>query len=235
MNAYPAQHVRIMELRPSTYKVEAIFASAALPKTVAEMTIKADREISYALVSQGEKKPLEFLFLSEYALGHFPIAPKDFVTVSFSGPLSDPSSTVSPMGVGSTAPRPSQGEPISNVTPASSGGQIGKPNPLPGYNGPFGCSSPMDLSPFDEAKKSIASKSFSDTKMELAKQVTKANCLLASQVRQLMSLFSFESQKLEFAKFAYDYTYDRGNYYTINDEFGFESSIRELAKFLDEK
>jgi hypothetical protein len=48
----------------------------------------------------------------------------------------------------------------------------------------------------------------------------------------MMGEFTFESQKLEYAKFAYPYTYDRANYYKINDAFGFESSIRDLEKHL---
>ena len=91
----------------------------------------------------------------------------------------------------------------------------------------------MDPAQFADAKRSISSKSFSDTKMQLAKQITRGNCLLTSQVLDFMALFSFESQKLEFAKFAYPYTYDQGNYYRINDGFGFESSIRDLEQYLN--
>jgi hypothetical protein len=40
---------------------------------------------------------------------------------------------------------------------------------------------------------------------------------------------------LEFAKFAYAYTYDQGNYYKVNDVFGFESSIRDLEEYLKRK
>ena len=71
--------------------------------------------------------------------------------------------------------------------------------------------------------------------MQLAKQITRSNCLLTSQVSELMGLFSFESQKLEFAKFAYEFTYDKGNYYKVNDVFGFESSIRDLEEYLKGK
>ena len=47
-----------------------------------------------------------------------------------------------------------------------------------------------------------------------------------------MQLFNFESSRLEFAKFAYPYTFDQGNYYKLNDAFQFESSIDELNEFV---
>jgi hypothetical protein len=107
-----------------------------------------------------------------------------------------------------------------------------RPDPLPGYTGPIGCDWPMESPDFDDAKASVNSQSFSDSKMRVAKQVARNNCLLSTQVKDLLGLFSFETDKLEFAKFAFDFTYDRGNYYKINDAFSFESSIEDLENFL---
>jgi hypothetical protein len=47
-----------------------------------------------------------------------------------------------------------------------------------------------------------------------------------------MLLFSFESTRLDFAKFAYAYTLDLRNYYKLNDAFTFESSIDDLDKYI---
>ncbi|MBK9515283.1 MAG: DUF4476 domain-containing protein, partial [Flavobacteriales bacterium] len=44
--------------------------------------------------------------------------------------------------------------------------------------------------------------------------------------------FSFEDSKLDFAKYAYDRTYDIGNYFKVNDAFTFESSMDELNEFI---
>jgi hypothetical protein len=103
---------------------------------------------------------------------------------------------------------------------------------LPGYNGYYGCPYPMDDADFQMAKRSIESKSFSDSKLTLAKQVLDANCLLTSQVYQVVSLFDFEEDKLEIAKYAYGSTLDVGNYFRINDAFDFESSIEELDEYI---
>ncbi len=94
---------------------------------------------------------------------------------------------------------------------------------------------PMSTNDFASAKKSIGSKSFAEDKMTLAKQVLRANCVSTDQVIGIMNLFSFEDNKLAFAKFAYEKTTDKGNYYKINDAFTYSSSIDELNEFLEGK
>ncbi len=106
---------------------------------------------------------------------------------------------------------------------------------LPGYNGPIGCARPMTGKDFEGVKSSISSKSFDDTKLTMAKQVIGANCLLSTQVKEIMLLFSFEGTRLDLAKFSYDKTYDQGNYYKLNDAFTFESSISELNDYINGK
>ena len=122
------------------------------------------------------------------------------------------------------------------TTTSSGGGGVitsdPQPDPMPGYSGATGCAWPMDQGEFESAKGSIKSKTFEDSQMTLAKQVTKANCLTSAQVQEIMNCFDFESNKLEYAKFAYDYVYDRGNYYKVNDAFEFESSIEELDEYI---
>jgi len=103
---------------------------------------------------------------------------------------------------------------------------------LPGYNGYYGCPYPMQDGDFQMAKRSIESKAFSDSKLIVAKQVLDKNCLLTSQVHQIVELFDFEDDRLEIAKYAYGSTLDVGNYFRINDAFDFESSIEELDEYI---
>jgi hypothetical protein len=116
------------------------------------------------------------------------------------------------------------------VQPPSNPGQ--QPYALPGYSGPIGCPLPMSPNDFEAAKNTISSKSFEDSKLAIAKQIFASNCLLSSQVREIMKLFSFEDSRLEFAKYAYGYTFDLGNYFKVNDAFTFESSIDELNTYI---
>ncbi|MBN2173559.1 MAG: DUF4476 domain-containing protein [Bacteroidales bacterium] len=107
-------------------------------------------------------------------------------------------------------------------------------DPMPGYNGSTGCENPMSGDRFSTAKNSIESKDFEDTKLTVARQILKANCLLVSQVKDIMMMFDYESTRLEFAKEAYDKTYDIDNYYLLNDAFDFESSIDELNDYINQ-
>ena len=97
-----------------------------------------------------------------------------------------------------------------------------------------GCVKAMSATDFQAAKSSISKQSFSETKMNVAKQAIKG-CLNTAQVRELIPLFSFEGDKLSFAKLAYDYTVDKNNYYTLTDLFGFSSSVDDLTEFLNSK
>ena len=103
---------------------------------------------------------------------------------------------------------------------------------MPGYSGPIGCAMPMSDGEFTEAKASIESKGFEESKMTLARQIGDGHCFSTAQVKAVMGLFGFEETKLEFAKYAYDHTHDIGNYYKVNDAFSFESSIDELNKYI---
>jgi hypothetical protein len=106
---------------------------------------------------------------------------------------------------------------------------------MPGYNGNIGCPWPMDDSEFASVKKSISSKTFEDSKLSTAKQVAKAKCFTADQVKQTMEVFTYEDSRLEFAQFAYDKTFDIDNYYMVNDAFEFELTIDELQEYIDSK
>lgn len=104
---------------------------------------------------------------------------------------------------------------------------------MPGYSGPIGCPWPMNDGEFNDLKNSVAGKSFEDTKLSLAKQVARDRCFTAAQVRDLIGVFSFEDSKLDLAKYAYDHTYDIGNYYKVSDAFTFESSMEELNEYIE--
>lgn len=102
---------------------------------------------------------------------------------------------------------------------------------MPGYSGVYGCHHPMSSVDFESAKQSIKSKGFDESRLILAKQIIGSNCLLCSQIKELMGLMSFEETKLELAKFSWHHNLDKGNYYKLNDAFSFESSIEELNNY----
>jgi hypothetical protein len=95
------------------------------------------------------------------------------------------------------------------------------------------CATTMTATTFESAKKNITSQSFEESKLKVAKQVIKSNCMNVKQVKQVLAMFSFEESKLDFAKFAYRYTTDKPNYFELNSAFSFSSSVDELNEFLE--
>lgn len=93
---------------------------------------------------------------------------------------------------------------------------------------------PYGMSPQDyqEACQLISDESFDSSKLAVAEQVVSSNPLTASQILGICKLFSFESNKLSFAKFAYTYCVDKNKYYLLNEAFSYESSKRELNEFI---
>lgn len=154
------------------------------------------------------------------------------LNMNVSGTNTDVAGSSSATNYNSTSTTTTVTTTTTNVNPVPQDVPPQQPNPLPGYSGALGCPYPMSQADFDALKASISAKSFDDSKLTMAKQVITSNCLLCSQVRELMLLFSFEDNKLELAKYAYGYTYDLGNFYKVNDAFTFESSIDELNNYI---
>ena len=90
----------------------------------------------------------------------------------------------------------------------------------------------MNANDFEMLKASVRGKSFESAKLEICKQALYNNKVTSSQVAQLLDLMTFESTKLELAKFAYGRTVDKGNYYIVNNSFTFGSSISELGDYI---
>ena len=106
---------------------------------------------------------------------------------------------------------------------------------VPGYNGPYGCAQPMSPANFASVKSSIDDADFENTKLSTAKTIVGSNCVTTDQVMEICKLFGFENTKLEFAKFAYSKTFDKGNYFKVGKVFDFDASKQELNKFLQGK
>ena len=95
-----------------------------------------------------------------------------------------------------------------------------------------GCSYPMDMNSFNAAKKTLKETSFEETKLSTAKSILASNCVSTDQVVEICKLFGFEASKLDFAKFAYAKTTDKGNYFKVNNVFSFDASKTELNEYI---
>jgi len=88
----------------------------------------------------------------------------------------------------------------------------------------------MDDFEFDRVMWAINKENFETNRMRSAEQIISTNYFTTRQLRQLLGLFNFESNKLELAKFGYNKVVDQSNYYTLSDLFSFNSSRDELAR-----
>lgn len=100
------------------------------------------------------------------------------------------------------------------------------------YDSNYGYERGMDDREFRLVLQSIDKEWLETNKLKSATQVVRSNSLTSAQVKQLVLMFSFESNKLELAKQAYHNTVDKRNYYIINDAFSFDGSKQELARFI---
>jgi len=83
---------------------------------------------------------------------------------------------------------------------------------------------------FDRVLWAIGKENFETNKMTSAEQIINANYFTTAQLKQLLGLFNFESNKLQLAKLGYDKVVDQSNYNTLSDLFSFNGSKDELAR-----
>ncbi len=108
------------------------------------------------------------------------------------------------------------------------------PQPAPPPPPPIGPGCyPVDPYRFSQMLEQIRSKDFEETKMTVAKQIIKNNCITSAQLKEILKSLDFEQNKLSLAKFAYHYVSDPQNYYIINDVFDFEFSVQELNRYIE--
>jgi hypothetical protein len=85
---------------------------------------------------------------------------------------------------------------------------------------------------FDQLIRSIDNAAFDQTKLAIARSAIERNAVSTQQIAQIMTRFSFDSHRLELAKFAYGYCIDPQNYYQLTSQFDFESNARDLMAYI---
>jgi hypothetical protein len=100
-----------------------------------------------------------------------------------------------------------------------------------GYNNGYGRA--VSYEAFQSMKQSLRRENFENTRVTLAKDMMERNYFEASQVKEMLQLFSFESNKLDLAKYAYRNTVDKNNFYTVYDVFSYSTSRDELSRYIN--
>jgi hypothetical protein len=88
---------------------------------------------------------------------------------------------------------------------------------------------------FSKIKSEIRKETFSSTKLEAAQRLVKQyECIGSAQVKELLPLFSLETDKIDFAKFAYPYTIDPKNYNLVRDYFTSQAGKNAINAIMNE-
>jgi hypothetical protein len=87
-----------------------------------------------------------------------------------------------------------------------------------------------------EMIKAISKEGIDSTRQNLARQIIGARANFSTrQIKQILALFSFESSRLELAKYSFNHVLDPENFFMVSDVFAFSSSKDELARFLESR
>lgn len=88
---------------------------------------------------------------------------------------------------------------------------------------------------FKDFKKSIGNLNFENSNVTMTKDMLDQNTVSTKQLSVLLTYFTFESNKLDVAKYAYMHTCDKKNYYMLYSSFNFDSSVEELKNYISGK
>lgn len=90
----------------------------------------------------------------------------------------------------------------------------------------------MNPRDFTEAVRIINNENFDEKRLASAERIIAANPMSTRQIATICKLFNFESNRLEFAKYAYRRCVDPNNYFLIDEVFTFDASKKELYNFI---
>ncbi len=224
-NPSPELNVKVTNLKGNYFQARIVFEDSNIEEIEKVIFVEPNKEVTYR-IKKNNKGKLKMRYFSEVPLQNAAPRQEAQAVIIWENPANQ------------TTPEelPVDDEPVeetnTNNNQQNNNQYTDYHYIMPGYGGAMGCPWPMTPQDFNMAKQSISKKSFSDDKMILSKQIIRSSCLFAAQVAELMLLFTFEDDRLELAKFAYDHTYDQGNYFKVNDSFTFSTSIDELNEYI---
>ncbi|MBN8821125.1 MULTISPECIES: DUF4476 domain-containing protein [unclassified Spirosoma] len=101
------------------------------------------------------------------------------------------------------------------------------------YSAPNRVDCVVSSADLDRIKERVEAAAFDTDKPKILKAALAAKrCFSTDQILELLALFTFDSDKLPLAKYAYSYVTDRENYDQITDAFDFDTSKDELRTFI---
>jgi hypothetical protein len=241
-NTESKANVKILYVNKSIYDVEIIFEDETIGEINKTIQFNPYTETVFAIMKNKKGEQL-IKWQSEISIEQASQDAPNQAVLYFKDQLNtkDEKPSLTNSDTTKTLTNATQPDPNSNVNLDSIGiktipnipsGNVKADIYLPGYEGNIGCPVPLNANDFARIKQSISSNSTDNAKLTKAKQLISSNCLLSSQVKEIMELINIEETRLELAKFAYGHTYDISNYYQLNDVFKSDTSIDELNEFI---
>lgn len=86
---------------------------------------------------------------------------------------------------------------------------------------------------FQQFISSLENEAMDANKLKMAKNFVQANPVNAAQIARISKTFSFDSNRLDFAKHAYTMCVDQGNYFLLKDTFSFSSNYNSLLDYIN--
>ncbi|RYZ47500.1 MAG: DUF4476 domain-containing protein [Sphingobacteriales bacterium] len=102
-----------------------------------------------------------------------------------------------------------------------------------GRGGQRGRNSYLDEDDMNSLRESVGDRVTDSDKLKQLRTVLQDRSYSMEQVRTMMRWLSFESTRVEFAKWAYDNAQDRQDYWKLADDFSFSSSKDEFNDYLN--
>ena len=90
----------------------------------------------------------------------------------------------------------------------------------------------MNPKDFEKAIQLISDESFDSKRLTIAKRIITDNKMSVKQIADICKLFTFEANRLEFAKYAYHFCVDPNRYFLLDEVFTYSSSKEELFDYI---
>ncbi|RYF88364.1 MAG: DUF4476 domain-containing protein [Chitinophagaceae bacterium] len=87
---------------------------------------------------------------------------------------------------------------------------------------------------FMQLKQAVARESFDENRMSIAKAALRSQKIASYQAKDLLNTFSFETAKLEMAKFCFALATDPSNYYVVAEALSYSNSRNELMRYIQQ-
>lgn len=101
-----------------------------------------------------------------------------------------------------------------------------------GYEGRLGCPEVVSDDLFNQKLQLVENSDYPQEKLSLAKEIVTGNCISVDQLHKIMEAIDYEPEKIELAKYAFSFVFDRDNYINLADLFEYQGSKKEISDWI---